>query len=266
MGAFENRAWQDQEKKDTWSGSYLLEQIELFRYRVVKQFDGEQAAFDYLTSRVDMPKFREMAVEAAIARGDDASVIQLAQAGIDTSRDWPGLVKKWQIYLHDAYQRQGLVPAQRAIARQLILGGDETFYTRLKQTYAPEEWTTVWPELLAEVQKNRYLDRLYTAILIQEKAFDQLMTYVRANPSTVLSYYPHLVDLPHYRDDVLQLFEHIILERAAFTGGRGHYQQLRALIREFAKTAGSARAQSIRDKLLDLYPRRSAMREELMQQ
>lgn len=90
------------------------------------------------------------------------------------------------------------------------------------------------------------------------------MAYVRENPSTVLSYYTHLVDRPLYREEMLQLFERIILERAAFTGGRGHYQQLRALIREFAKSAGSARSQSIRDKILALYPRRSAMREELL--
>lgn len=264
LAKLKSRVMQEEGPQNNWSTSYLLERIELFRYRIVQQFEGEQAAFDYLMSQLDKPKFREIAVEMAISRGDDESVIQLATAGIESSKGLPGLIKKWQVYLHDAYQRLGLIPAQREIARLLVLGGDEMYYTRLKQTYDPQEWAMVWPDLLAEIRRNRYLDRIYTAALIQEKAYDQLMDYVRENPSTVLCYYSHLIDLPQYRDEVLQLFERIILEKAAFTGGRGHYQQLRDLIGEFAKTAGAARAQTIRDELLAQYPRRSAMRDELL--
>jgi FMN phosphatase YigB (HAD superfamily) len=87
------------------------------------------------------------------------------------------------------------------------------------------------------------------------------MAYVRADPSSVDTYYQYLV--PEYREEIYRIFCSNIKQAAARANTRSHYQGVCATIRTLKKAGGKKEAQeAVRDLLL-AYPRRPAMRDEL---
>ncbi|WP_238540379.1 hypothetical protein [Paenibacillus mucilaginosus] len=191
--------------------------------------------------------------------------IRLALDGeqLDTERRHPGTVKHWKKLRHEAYRASGQLEEQRKLAEELLLDGDYDYYLKLKSTYTPEEWKGVYLELLPRLEhsgRSYYFDP-YPRILIEEQETARLLDYVSREPSLIEQFYPQLVS--EYPDEVYKLFKDYIMQTAKAASNRSNYRNVCRMISMLAKAGGVDAARHCVGTLQALYPRRSALQDEL---
>ena len=247
---------------DSWSVNYLAERINLIRYHLVEKHDGQKMAQDFIKENLQYSNFREMAIESAMNKKDYDYVIKLTLDGEDKDKRLRGLVEQWKKYRYKAFQLSGKIDEQRGIAMDFILNGSFEYFKELKNTYVTNEWPSVYPKIifLLENQKKTYQD-VYTRILIEEGEKQKLLEFVKGSPSSVETYYKHLI--PDFKDEIYTLFLQYIEQSAARAGNRKDYQRVCAIIRNLLKAGGKERAQEIKQKLFNNYAHRPAFRDEL---
>jgi len=252
----------ENEKGDSWGFNYLAERVNLIRYHLVEKHDGQKKAQEFIENNLQYSNFREMAIKSAMNKKDYDYVIKLTLDGEDKDKSLRGLVNQWKNYRHEAFKLSGKINEQRGMATDFILDGSFDYYKELKNTYATNEWTSVYPKIifLLENQKKTYQD-VYTRILIEEGEKQKLLEYVQGSPLSVETYYRHLI--PEFKEEVYLLFLQHIEQSASRAGNRKDYQRVCAIIRNLIKAGGKERALEIKLKLFNKYANRPAFRDEL---
>ncbi|WP_291300365.1 hypothetical protein [Desulfosporosinus sp. BICA1-9] len=252
----------ENEEGDSWGVNYLAERVNLIRYHLVEKHDGQKKAQEFIKNNLQYSNFREMAIESAMNKKDYDYVIKLTLDGEDKDKSLRGLVNQWKKYRHEAFKLSGKIDEQRGMAMDFILDGSFDYYEELKNTYATNEWPSVYPKIifLLENQKKTYQD-VYTRILIEEGEKQKLLEYVQGSPSSVETYYRHLI--PEFKEEIYLLFLQHIEQCAARAGNRKDYQRVCAIIRNLKKAGGKERTSEIIQKLFNKYANRPAFRDEL---
>jgi len=252
-----------QEKSDSsWGNHYDQEQISLIHYKLIQKYDGPQAADAFLSENLAYPAFRRMAIENSMQQKDYDTVIRLALEGEQKDSQLRGLVNEWRKKRYAVYQLTSQIDKQREMAMSFIKDGSFEFYLNLKKTYAPADWKSVYPSIIASLSKSGWtFSGIYTQILIEEKEFARLLDYVRKTPSEILHYDQYLIN--DFKDDVIALYEAHIERFAEQSNNRRQYHDLCVIIRKYGKIGGQNRARSIAEKLMQQYARRPSMKEEL---
>ena len=249
-------------QKNTWTSEYLSESILLIQYELLARFEGEEQASAFLSKNLNYSRFREMAIRQAQEQGDEEKIIRLCLEGEKKDKAYPGLLDRWQECRYQSYIRTGQLASQRSLALDFIEGGSFRHYQELKNTYSPEEWSGVYPDIIERLAKKKNDFRgIYTQVLVEEQEWAKLMQYVRENPFNVDSYYKHLV--AGYREEVYRIFRYNIEQAAARANSRSHYQGVCAIIRTLKKAGGKKEAREAVQSLLLKYPKRPAFRDEL---
>jgi len=189
-------------------------------------------------------------------------VIHLTLDGEVKDRNLHGLVKDWKGYRYEAYKLSGKLDEQRDLAVEFILDGSFDYYKKLKSTYKTDEWSTVYPRILYRLEKTAHRFSPFKAsILIEEGDKEKLLEYVKKRPSSITTCYKHLI--PEYREEVYKLFVGHIEQEASKANNRRAYQGVCAIIHELIQAGGKDQALAVREKLLKLYPKKPAFRNEL---
>ncbi len=143
-----------------------------------------------------------------------------------------------------------------------ILYGSFEHYLELKSTYEPEEWRSVYPGIISQLEKDKKADSsLYISILIEEGEWQRLLAYVKKHPRLIEYFYKYLVS--KYKEEVYDLFIQYIEHTAAWANNRGGYQRVCELIKLLKKAGGRKEAQEFKQQLLEKYPRKRALKDEL---
>lgn len=247
---------------DSWSADYLAESINMIRYHMVEEYDGEKKAQEFIKQNLQYSNFRKMAIESAMDKNDYDYVIKLTIDGEEKDKGAPGLINQWKEYRYKAFQLSGKTEEQRGVAMDFILDGSYEYYKELKNTYDKNAWLSVYPEIifLLENQKKTYQD-VYTSILIEEGEKQKLLEYVKGRPSSVEIFYKHLIH--GYKEEVYALFLQYIEQTAARASNRKDYQGVCAIIRNLKKAGGKEQALEVKQKLFNKYANRPAFRDEL---
>lgn len=250
------------EKENSWSTNYFQEKVNVIRYHLIERCDGRKKALEFITQNMEYSEFRVMAIQQAMKEKDYDRVIKLAREGEDQDKNMLGLVKQWKESRYKAYLLSGKLDEQRSIAMDFVLDGNFAYYQELRSTYDSKEWPSIYPQIiiLLENQKKTYMD-VYTRILIEEGEKQKLLEYVQGSPSSVESFYKHL--LPDFRDEVYEIFMHYIEQTAARANSRKDYQKVCNIIRSLKKAGGGEQALQSKQRLFEKYPRRPAFRDEL---
>lgn len=250
------------EKGDSWSSNYLTERIELIRYHVVKQYDGQKNVQEFIEQNLQYSSFRKMAIENAMKEKDYDYVIKLTLDGEEQDKNLIGLVKQWKEYRYKVFKLSGKLEEQREISVNFILAGSYEYYKELKNTYDSKEWVSVYPKILylLEGQKKTYQD-VYTRILIDEGEKHKLLEYVKQSPSSIEQFYRNLV--PEFKDEVYVLFRKYIELSAANANSRKGYKQVCDIIRNLKKAGGKEQALEIKEILIAKYAKKPAFKDEL---
>ncbi len=247
---------------DSWSVNYFAERVNLIRYHMIEQHDGQKKAQEFIEQNLQYSNFRKMAIESAMRKKDYDSVIKLTLDGEEKDKDKRGLVNQWKKYRYKAFQFSGRLDEQREIAMEFILDGSFEYYKELKSTYDASEWSSVYPKIifLLENQKKTYND-VYTRILIEEGEKQKLLEYVKGRPSAVEDFYKQLI--PEFKEEVYTLFLQYIEQTAMRARNRKDYQQVCTIIRTLKKAGGKEQALEIKQKLFTRYANRPAFKDEL---
>lgn len=253
-----------QREQDAWTSRYETESILVVRYGMIQRFDGPEQAVQFLYEYRRFPGLREAAIQQLLAAGNFAGAEKLALEGEKKDKEYQGLVHKWKQYRFNIYQRQGGKREKLlAVGRELAVTGDFAEYLQLKALYPGEEWSSIYPDLLADMTKQSgYIDDKYTKILKEERDWPRLWEYVQKNPQRIVDFYRQL--LPNYREQVYELFTGFIRQSAARSDKRPHYKQVCSHIRLLAKIGGRQQAIGLIGQLTAEYRRRPAFCEELL--
>lgn len=247
---------------DSWSGSYFAEKVNQIRYNMILQNDGEQKALEFIDQNLQFSSFRKMTIDRAMQNKDYDQVIKLTLDGEAKDKNLRGLVNDWREYRYKAYKLLGKLDGQRGVAMDFILDGSFEYYKELKNTYSIDEWVGVYPKIIFLIEnQNRSYSNIYTEILIEEGEKEKLLEYVKKSPSSVESYYKHLI--PEFKEEVYELFIKYIEQAALRANDRRGYQGVCAIIRNLKKAGGKEQALDIKQKLFNLYAKRPAFRDEL---
>ena len=249
------------EKGDSWSANYFAEKVNLIRYHMVEQHDGQKKAQEFIEQNLQYSNFRKMAIESALKKKEYNLVIKLTLDGEVKDKDKRGLVNDWKKYRYKAYQLTGKLDEQRGLAMDFILDENFEYYKELKSTYDSGEWLSVYPKIIFLLENQKKTYDIYTRILVEEGEKQKLLEYVKGKPSSVENFFKHLI--PEFKEEVYALFMQYIEQAAARAGNRKDYQGVCAIIRNLKKAGGKEQALEIKQKLFIKYINRPAFKDEL---
>lgn len=246
-----------------FSGDYTRKRIAALQLDLLLAYDGEQAAEAFLMANLDVEDFRERAVRAALAREDYAGASALCLEGEARAEGarWPGLVSKWRGYRYDALTGMDDTEARRALARQIMLDGNMSFWEKLRGLYPKAEWEALREELYAEFMKWKRWNG-YEAAIVAENAQDRILAWALDHPERMARLYPHLSE--PMREELVVPFAEYIRQVARQSASRREYEDVAVLVGHFAQACGLSIAEFLRDELMAEHPRRRAMHEVLM--
>ncbi|OAB35915.1 SWIM zinc finger family protein [Paenibacillus glacialis] len=79
---------------DARSVNYLGEKINLIRYHMIKEHDGQKKAQEFIEQNLQYSNFRKMAIEMALKNKEYDSVIKLTLDGEKKDTSWAGLINQ----------------------------------------------------------------------------------------------------------------------------------------------------------------------------
>lgn len=254
--------------KGDWS-RYDYERASVIKLSVIERLGSKGDAELFLNQHLDCTPLRERAIESALKCKNYASAKKLALDGLsqDKKRGLPGLISKWEQYLLDISEAQKDIAEIKKYALNLFLDkNDFTFYERYKKCYTNTEWREEVQNIIGSIIRSkdgRNYALLLPQIYIREKRWPDLMAYVQKDggPGALEEYTKYL--LPHFPDELANVYEKVIVENLAPRMGRGNYQYLCRFLRRFQKLCNQDRTKQLVAKLSEKYRNRPAMIEEL---
>jgi hypothetical protein len=232
------------------------------RYHILRDFDSEVAANEYLEQHLSNTDFRKRAIEKALSENQLERALELCLDGEARDTRWPGLVSQWKKYRYTVYEKQNNRAGQKELAFEFTADGDFEYFLTLKNFYTPDEWPLELSNLLKFIKKTcAYRNDIYVKILIHEHLAWDLLEYCKQSVSRITELYPHLV--PQYADDVDSIFLTHINHAARQASSRGMYHEVCNIISAYKKACGKKRAGRIIAELQAAHSRQRAFLDEL---
>jgi hypothetical protein len=244
--------------------SYGLEQVALFKLRLIDRFDGKKAAHEFLQAHVHLDRLRMELIERSINEGALDEAMREIQAGIASSsqRRLPGLTNQYRALQVKLLQQKGDKTGIIEGARALWLSqGGENHFELLQKMVPQSEWAAFVERLIKDVQRRpEQLAWLYA----RENRWQDLMTLVQTHQqgSWLIGAYREQLEA-RFPDKVASLYENVIDEILAAAAGRGGYKQAVAYLRQMQKMGQTARAEAIVQRIRTQYANRPALLDEL---
>ncbi|MCL2388403.1 MAG: SWIM zinc finger family protein [Defluviitaleaceae bacterium] len=245
------------QKVSQWSYSYELRNKQMLRYKIINQFDGEEAAQHYVEQNLDNIDFRRKAIDTAITQGNYDRAISLCLDGENSNQQQAGIVKDLRDSRYTAYELMGNKPEQKKLALTMLMDRDFDYFLKYKSLHTKEEWVT---ELYNILDKTESKSGIYLEILVHEKHKPRLLAYCEKNPFAIDRYHKHL--LPEYQHEVGQIFASHIRTTAERADSRSNYREVCKLIQACDKASPSA-TDSVCAEILLKYARKPAFMDEM---
>ena len=184
------------------NSDYRKKELQELQYDIISEFDGEEAASEFINNHLENDRFREVAVENAIDKKDYDKALDLCSEAEKQSGNYRGQTDKWKKLRYRIYEETGNTNDQKELAYEFTLDGVFEYYLKLRKLYAGNsedtgEWHQVFDDILSSVIKP-YPKSIYTEILIHENIKPELLEYCKNSSYTIVNYYQHL--LPDYKD------------------------------------------------------------------
>ncbi len=240
---------------------YRAESIKHLSLALLGAYDGKEAADQFIEKNVQYGDFRKLAIEKAMRDKNYARVLQLALDGEKADAEYRGLGHDWRRYAFAAYKALGDTRNVRSLARMFVLDNEYDFYEELKNSYTAEEWGKILPELLAEMEAERYPSDTHVQILIRENLQDKLLEHCNRFPDKIFRLYRHFD--PRYAAQINGLFLSALQKQAQSSDNRSNYRRVCENIKTYQKACGKKNADALIQELTAQYRRKPAFLEEL---
>lgn len=248
-------------KNDSY-GTYTVEELHKLLYQLIRDHGTEEEADRFAKDHLHYKFFRQSAIEVCLENGDYRRAIELAQEGELQDRQKPGLVTQWKRARYEAYKKLSLKNEQRTLGTELLLEGDYAYYQDL-ESLAEGGKEDMYREILAKLKKsgNWNARGVYLRLIADKNDLEEMMAYVRSNPSAVEEYAARLSK--NYPEEVDQIYRRNIFAAAENSSKRKDYQQVCNMLKRYQKVFGKTSQHEMILQLKEQYIRKPAFWDEL---
>ena len=243
---------------------YSNESILQLLFQLTEQYGTREEAERFIHEHLQFSSFRKQLLDQYLQEKKYHKVIEVAKEGETQDQQYPGLVSKWKKFRYTAYKFLSLKEEQQALAKELLFNGDFEYYRDLKEL-AAENQDSFYKDLKNElkVKKGWYIDQVFLKLILEENDLEELLEFVRKDPSYIENYADKLVKT--FKEEVIEVYKNYIHSAASASSNRREYQGVCRKITKYSKFAGKPKQIELIDKLIDLYKKRPAFVDELGQ-
>jgi uncharacterized Zn finger protein len=246
-----------------YSGNkYSVEGLLHILYEMIDRYGTKEEAERFLIDRLMFSSFRERLIDRYISEKKYDKVIELALDGEKQDQSYPGLVLKWKKIRYTAYKELSLKVEQKKLAKELLPQGEFEYYQDLK-AFVTGDRVEFYQRLKQELNnRNNWQGRsVYLSLIEAENDIDEILVYVKENPSNIEKYAERLV--AHFRDEVVEIYSAYIKSAANSSSARKDYQRVCNMLKKYKKIAGQKNQEDMIKEFNELYYRRPAFKDEL---
>jgi SWIM zinc finger len=271
-------------------GAYTDYRINFYRTQKIyflKAMGNSKEADKLIHQNLDIVEVRLGEVNNAINRKDFAKAKALIADGIKIAekKEHPGTVSNWQKELLRIAELEKDIKTVRYYSKLFAFDRwfNESYYQQWKQTFSATEWKDVLEQHIAETfaavtneyERNKKkmwnppgnppVLREIAPIYIREKFWDRLLVLVQkeADMDIILEYHKHL--FKEYPRELIEIYLPAFERKADRCNSRSEYKELAGIMKMVIKDIPVAKSKiiALAKKLMQKYPRRPAMIEEL---
>ncbi|HEX2954078.1 MAG TPA: hypothetical protein VHR47_08850 [Bacillota bacterium] len=246
---------------DEWCSKTFEEGLVKLRYSLIQRFDGTEEGDRYLYQNLSFPEIRGMAIQREWSKKNYDAAERFCLDGERQDAKLAGLLHQWRKMRYETYKQSLQIEKQRELALKLALQEDFEAYQELRSLYTDEEWRFVYPSVIESMERKGY-SAILPEVLILEEEKTKLLGYIRRRPALITHYDKYL--LPDYAESVYDLYLEFIRNEAESASDRRGYKKVCDIIRRLIKDGGKASARSIIDELMEKYPKRTSLHDELL--
>lgn len=247
---------------DNNHNKYEVERILLILFDIIDKYGTKEESEKFIYKNIGFSSFRKILIDKLMKAGNYLKIIDLALEGEKQDKNYAGLVLKWKEIRYRAYKELSLKEKQEKLAKELLFDGKFEYYEELKNLNSGN-YEDFYNNIKEEIRscKNWQAKSVYIELIVQEKDIDELMKYVKENPSSIEEYSYLLID--KYKEEVIKLYEKNIRESAREASNRMQYKKVCKTIKRYKKIAGNEKTKEIIDVLGNIYRRRPAFIDEM---
>ena len=250
--------------REDYYPEYTKKEDLIVRYLLHRHLYGKKNTQKELYQNIAINELCIIAIKDAMEdkNYDEAEKLCLEKANAEEtwhyhSRD----PEDWNNVLYDIYKTANITEKQIAQAKKLLLMGNEKFWDVLKQIYKKcGAWNENYESLLDELKDSKRTV-CYRSVLISENEKKRLLDDVMENPYDLFYYGKYLVK--DYPEQVYELCYKEISESCAQAKDRREYKKITKNIAQLIKWKGNDTAKSLIEELMQRYPRKPALLDEL---
>ncbi|MDT8306249.1 MAG: SWIM zinc finger family protein, partial [Anaerolineae bacterium] len=239
------------------------ERADRIRLTVIARQDDDEAVVAFLEARLDRASFREALARHHLNRGERTAARALCEAwlrepdSVDPRDGRAFLEILLQIALEESNRDEIISRAETL----LLETGDFSYYDRLRQTVTPEKWGAFVEALLEKAAEGQARYLVLPGLCVRERQWAQLLAYVQDSPSALGSYREYLE--PRFPEEVGAIYERLVWHTLGGRPGRKAYQTACGYLQRMQLLGLGERAAALARELVETYPRRRALKEEL---
>lgn len=243
---------------DTYGDLYFINDLKSLLYKLFENFTNENEGSEFLLNNLDIPKFRELAIQNAIDKKDYKTALSLIEEGYETK---PNLNDTWEKYKYEIYKEQNDIEKLKNLAIRLIERNKIEYYYDLKKILG-NNWKKSYENIIQKFEKNYFINpETYARILVEEKDFERLLKFVQKNPIYINSNYKYIIH--KYPKEVNEIFFKYIKVRSKNANNRSHYKSICSEIKSYKKLSNMIITKKIIDYLMEENKRKPAFIDEL---
>ena len=217
----------------------------------------------FITEHLDLAPVRRAAIEAAIATRDFDAAEALARTGIEQCKKHGQLSSShdFSMRLIQVFETRGdkataLSVIEKWTIEEKSLGWYDEIRKRLRTRESRAE---IRDRIIAATSKRD--DYFVAAICAREGLVDRLHQIAQANKNTMANYYREIGK--KYPESAAGWLESFLRKDLTRTHSRNGYIFCADRLKEYTRFAGYERGRALAAELIETYPRRPAMRDEL---
>jgi len=242
---------------------YWHESLSQILLQLIVQNGDLEEAEQFIYSHLHFSSFREKLLNKYIQEKEYHKVVELSKEGEKQDQQYRGLVSRWKKFRYTAYKSLSLIEEQQTLAKELLLhDGDLVYYEDLKEL-AVENQEEFYNNLKHELKmrKGWNADHLFLKLIDKENDLEELLAFVRDDPSYIESYAEKLAE--HFKDETIDIYKEYIKSAADDSSNRKNYQAVCYKIKKYKKLAGKPKQLELINELMSEYRKRPAFVDEL---
>ncbi|APR07045.1 tetratricopeptide repeat protein [Lentilactobacillus parabuchneri] len=232
-------------------------QDKILNARILIQLGQTDAAYEFMNENKDIPEIREVAIQNAIQNKDYPLAERLSLQASEKDPGWRRIWERYLIKIYDATDQQQ--KQQEVLEKRLFANYPDAFEPLKKLLKQTGQWNNERPRIMQLAAKHLTPEN-NAYVLDKEGQWDQLIQLVMQNPSLTETYSEHLYN--SYPDMVSRIYyQNVILNDK--NPSRQAYRRMGRRIKNYAEFGNPKTAIKWIDGLIEKYPTRPAMAEEL---